>query len=122
MGRGERILDAIHDDVNNDLNPEGDSCWHCGGDGYTHDCVDGFCLDAEIGCEDCTRPCPECLIRKRDHAKAVRRAVVESGDVEVAAAWLKEVGRWSDDITMEQIGAELDAARSAMLADTQPES
>ena len=85
MGRGERILEAIHDDVNHALNPEGDNCWHCGGEGYTHDCIDGFCEDAEIGCEDCSRRCPECLIHDRDHAREVRRAVVENGDAAVVA-------------------------------------
>lgn len=117
MGRGERILEAIHDDVDRDLNPEGDACWHCGGDGYTHDCIDGMCSDSDIGCDDCTRRCPECLIHERNRARAVRRAVVESGDVEVAAAWLREIGRWHDGITMEQIGVELDAARTAMAAE-----
>lgn len=116
MDRGQRMLDAIYDDVDQHLNPNGDECWHCGGDGFIHDCIDGFCYDSEIGCEDCTRKCPECLKLKRDRAKAVREAVVVSGDVELAAAWLKSIGRWTDDITMERIGAELDAAKRAMTA------
>lgn len=114
MDRGQRMLDAIYDDVDHALNPDGDACWHCGGDGYTHDCIDGFCEDSEIGCEDCARRCPECLELERDRAKAVREAVVQSGDVELAAAWLKSIGRWSDDITMERIGTELDAAKRQM--------
>lgn len=118
MGRGEALLDAIYDDIDHDLNPNGDECWHCGGDGYVHDCIDGFCLDAEIGCDDCARRCPECLINQRDRAAAVRKAVVESGDVELAAAWLKSIGRWDDDITMERIGTELDAAKRAMSSTT----
>lgn len=114
MGRAEQILAAIHEDVEHALNPDGDECWYCGGDGYVHDCIDGFCLEAEIGCDDCTRRCPECLAHERDRARAVRNAVVESGDIEVAAAWLKSIGRWSDDITTERICAELDAAKRAM--------
>lgn len=37
-----------------------DTCPCCGGDGYIFDCFDGFCENADIGCDDCTRPCPEC--------------------------------------------------------------
>lgn len=39
-------------------------CWNCGGEGFIADCFDGFCEDAESGCDDCTRPCPECRPRK----------------------------------------------------------
>lgn len=112
--RGEMMLAAIYDDVDRALNPEGDECWHCGGEGYVHDCIDGFCNDSEVGCEDCTQRCPECVIHDRARAKAVRKAVVTSGDIELAAAWIKSVGRWDDGITMERIGAELDAAKRAM--------
>lgn len=35
-------------------------CPYCGGEGYTFDCFDGCCLDADIGCDDCTRPCSMC--------------------------------------------------------------
>lgn len=37
-----------------------EECWNCGGEGETFDCFDGFCLDAEIGCELCTRQCEVC--------------------------------------------------------------
>ena len=47
-----------HDEHEYDDDP-GD-CWHCGGEGFIADCFDGFCEAAEYGCEDCTRPCPEC--------------------------------------------------------------
>jgi hypothetical protein len=40
-------------------------CYQCGGEGFVWSCVDGFCVDAEEGCDDCTRPCPECARRKR---------------------------------------------------------
>ena len=35
-------------------------CPTCGGEGFIFDCFDGFCLDADIGCDDCTRSCPDC--------------------------------------------------------------
>lgn len=37
-----------------------DECPVCGGEGFIFDCFDGCCIDAEIGCDDCTSPCPEC--------------------------------------------------------------
>ena len=40
-------------------------CWRCGGEGYVFECFDGYCLDAEVGCDDCTRRCPECVRRAR---------------------------------------------------------
>lgn len=42
-----------------------DDCWYCGGDGFVFECFDGFCLDADVGCDDCTRECPECRLRAR---------------------------------------------------------
>lgn len=32
-------------------------CPVCGGEGFVFDCFDGCCLDADYGCDDCTRPC-----------------------------------------------------------------
>jgi hypothetical protein len=37
-----------------------DECSLCGGDGFVFECFDGCCLDCDIGCDDCTHPCPEC--------------------------------------------------------------
>lgn len=45
-------------------------CYQCGGEGFVWSCFDGFCVDAEEGCDDCTRPCPECARRKRDDQQA----------------------------------------------------
>ena len=36
-----------------------DECPICGGEGFVFECFDGFCEDADIGCDDCERPC-EC--------------------------------------------------------------
>ena len=35
-------------------------CWRCGGEGETFDCFDGFCADADIGCDMCTKKCDIC--------------------------------------------------------------
>ncbi len=37
-----------------------EECWKCGGDGYLQECFDGFCIDAEVGCDDCTYRCDIC--------------------------------------------------------------
>jgi hypothetical protein len=49
-------------DTRDDLYAEAldDECPCCGGEGFIFDCFDGFCADADMGCDDCTRPCPEC--------------------------------------------------------------
>lgn len=39
------------------------SCPRCGDDGFVFECIDGCCLDADVGCDLCTRPCPECSPR-----------------------------------------------------------
>ena len=114
MTRGERILDYIYDDVDRLLNPDGEECWHCGGEGATFECIDGCCVDAEYGCADCERPCLECKLYTGRRAKAVREEVIKSSDVDVATAWLKSIGRWRDGITPEQIKAELEKASSTL--------
>lgn len=35
-------------------------CQRCGGEGIIWECFDGFCEDADIGCDACTRSCPVC--------------------------------------------------------------
>lgn len=113
LERGEAILSAIYDDVDHRLNPEGHECWNCDGLGYTYDCIDEFCAQAEYGCPTCERRCPECAIFAGNRAKAIRLQVIELGDIDVAAAWIKERGRWHDGITETQIRDELSKARTA---------
>lgn len=67
--RAETILAAIYDEVDHRLNPNHDECWHCGGEGETYDCFDGFCENAEDGCPDCARPCPECRLYTAQRSK-----------------------------------------------------
>jgi hypothetical protein len=110
--RGKVLLDAIYDEVDRRMNPNGDECWNCGGDGYIADCHEEWaCIDPESGCEDCLRRCPECAIFKHNRLKAIREEVIKSGDIDIVREWLKSIGRWSDDITPERIQAELDKAR-----------
>lgn len=37
-----------------------DDCPKCGGTGVVYDCFDGFCVDAEYGCDDCGQRCGWC--------------------------------------------------------------
>lgn len=113
--RGEILLDHIYDEVDQRLNPDGEDCSYCGGEGYTHDCIDGFCLDAEEGCEDCTRRCPECALHTVQREQAVRHEVIKSGDVDIAIAWLKGIGRWRESTTPEQVKAEMASAAAALV-------
>lgn len=62
-----------------DYDDDPGDCIECGGEGFVWDCFDGFCVDAESGCDDCTRPCPECARNKRE------RAVSEAGLKQVLA-------------------------------------
>ena len=48
-------------------------------------------------------------MHEHQYRKAIREAVIECGDVDVAIAWLKEIGRWRDDITHERVAYELKA-------------
>ena len=110
MERGEALLDAIIDDVTQRLNPEGDECPHCGGDGETFDCFDGMCVEADYGCPDCRRRCTECARHELNFRKAVREDVIALGDADVAIAWLKWVDRWDDTITRGRVLDELKKA------------
>lgn len=84
QNRGRMLLDFICDEVDHRLNPGGEDCWYCGGEGVTFDCFDGFCLDSDVGCEDCTRDCPECRTHKHNYLKAVREEVIRTNDIDVA--------------------------------------
>jgi hypothetical protein len=37
-----------------------DDCPNCGGEGVIYHCIDGCCVDADIGCELCERTCDLC--------------------------------------------------------------
>lgn len=118
--RGELLLDCIVEDVDHRLNPDGDECWHCGGEGATYDCIDGFCADPESGCSLCYRPCQECVIFNGNRAKAIREEVIKSGDTDIAIAWLKSIGRWSNGITRDRVSTEMAAALQSIEADRSP--
>lgn len=113
---GEILLEAIYDDVDRRLNPDSEDCWYCGGEGATYDCIDGCCADPESGCPDCYSPCQECVIFNGKRAKAVREEVIASGNIDVAIAWLKSIGRWNDDISRDRVADELKAASARPLS------
>lgn len=48
-------------------------CPVCGGEGFVFECFDGFCLDADVGCDDCTRPC-DCQKPRRAESDVLRHA------------------------------------------------
>lgn len=110
--KGERLLDWIIDDIDRRLNPDGEDCPECGGEGGTYDCIDGCCLNAEEGCPDCFTPCIGCREYERDRRRAIRKEVVEMGDVDVGIAWLKSVGRWPHDIPREQVAEALEREKN----------
>ncbi len=111
--RGEILLGFVYDEADDLLNPDGSECWHCGGDGETFDCIDGCCVDAEAGCPTCATPCPECKIHAAQRAKLVRQAVIKSGDIDLAKAWLKESGRLTNNVTDDMIRDQLITAAAA---------
>lgn len=115
--RADVLLDLIYDEVDQRLNPNQEECWNCGGGGVTFYCIDGCCVDAESGCEDCERPCIECRINAGQRAKAVREEVIKANDVDIAIAWLKQIGRWHDGITPDQIKEQLAAASAVTSQD-----
>ena len=36
------------------------TCFQCLGDGELFDCIDGCCMDADLGCDDCAFTCDLC--------------------------------------------------------------
>lgn len=115
-GPGGPAYDALVDEIDHELNPGNEECWHCGGEGYTFDCIDGCCIDAESGCEDCARRCIECATHERNRLKAIRESVIKTNNIDLAIAWLITIGRWRADITREQVQAELDKANTEATA------
>lgn len=117
-GRGAAgaVYDALVEEIEHELNPNDDDCDHCGGEGYTYDCVDGCCIDSESGCEDCARRCVECALHERNRLKAIREAVIKANSVDLAIAWLKSIGRWRADITRESVRSQLDEANAKLAA------
>lgn len=51
-------------DVDRDIYDDEYECGNCGGEGFTYDCIDGCCINAEDGCELCARRCDWCNPRK----------------------------------------------------------
>jgi predicted Fe-S protein YdhL (DUF1289 family) len=109
--RATQLLNWIYEDVEHRLNPGDEECPECGGEGYTFDCFDGCCMDAESGCEDCARRCAECVHWEMRIRNVVRLEVIRMLDVDVAIAFAKHTKRWSENITRTAVLANLHAAR-----------
>lgn len=58
-------LDSYDHNQFDDYDDYEDDCWNCGGEGYFYDCVDMQCLDADSGCDICTRRCDVCNPAKK---------------------------------------------------------
>jgi hypothetical protein len=113
LDRGEVLLEFIEDEVRQRLNPDDEDCWNCGGEGYTADCIDGCCADAESGCELCSRDCVECKINEITFKKCVRIEVLRTLDLDIAIAWLKSRDKWSDGFTRNDVLLNLHSGRVA---------
>lgn len=104
----EKLLEYIEEEAAEKFRFADDQCWNCDGDGYVYSCFEEYaCVDPESGCEECAQRCPECASLKRDRLRYVRETVIQSNDIELAKAWLRSIGRWSDEYTDAQIKSEM---------------
>lgn len=55
-----------------------DDCPNCGGTGFVYDCIDGFCADAESGCDLCERRCDWCSPRQAAPARGPHQWVAST--------------------------------------------
>lgn len=113
ISKENALIDWLYQQAHFDLNPSDEECPDCGGDGYIYDCIDGCCVDAESGCEDCARRCIECARFTRSIERHVQVQVLRSMDLPLAVAWLKQRGKWSDKFTDQSVMANLHAGRTA---------
>lgn len=115
--RGEILLECIEQEIDQRLNPSGEDCPDCGGDGWIYCCFEEWaCVDPEGGCKDCERRCMECARHKHARLQAIRCEVIKSDDIDIARAWLKEHGRLTNDVTDDVIRAEMAKAATALVA------
>lgn len=66
-----------------DFPDDDDTCGNCGGEGYVYDCFDGFCEDAEYGCDDCARRCDWCNMpspKQIEDTSALRKILSDALD------------------------------------------
>lgn len=109
----ENWLALIYDDARRELNPDDEECPTCSGDGFIFDCFDGFCVDAEIGCEECTSVCPDCRSYKRALKRRVRVEILRSMNIELATAFLRSEGRQPPETFPKNVLLNLHAGRTA---------
>ena len=60
-----------------DIDYDDEFCPVCGGEGFIIDCFDGCCLDADIGCDDCTRTCA-CLRPTKQPSPELQQVLAEA--------------------------------------------
>ncbi|WP_068018970.1 hypothetical protein [Rhodoplanes sp. Z2-YC6860] len=111
ISKENALLDRLFDEAHFDLNPDQDSCPDCGDEGYVHDCIDGFCQDAEVGCEDCTRRCVECARFEQSIRRHVELDVLRFMSLPLAKEFLRRCNQWSNKITERALLANLHAGR-----------
>lgn len=115
ISKPDFLLSAIYEDAHRELNPSDEQCPDCGGEGYIADCFDGFCVDAESGCEDCMKRCGECARFDRSIERYVRVQVLRAMDLDLTRAWARRRGRGADVAEMDdsRVLLELHAGRAA---------
>ena len=113
ISRENFLLDAIYDDARQELNPSGEDCPECGGEGWIADCFDGCCIEADSGCEDCMRRCVECVRHEAAIERYVRVQVLRAMDIPLARAWAQRKGRSAAQITDQQVLQNIHAGRAA---------
>jgi hypothetical protein len=114
ISQANEWLSRLEEQIEHDLNPSGEDCPFCGGEGATFDCVDGFCLNAESGCDGCAQPCAECRRHEINIRRAVRVEVLRALDVELGRAFLRRFRNWrGPDLEDAKVLANLHAGRAA---------
>lgn len=85
------LLSAIYDDAHRELNPSGEDCPHCGGEGY----IEGDCTCGEDTC-CCLEPepprCTECARFDRAIERYVQVQVLRAMDIPLVRAWAHRKG------------------------------
>ena len=70
-----------------------DTCGQCDGEGWTFDCWDGLCVNAEDGCALCMQRCDFCNPRKASAIEAATAGETGTGSTEGESATRDSGGR-----------------------------
>jgi hypothetical protein len=70
----------MSDPEQDDLYDDG-GCGNCCGEGFVYDCFDGFCADADYGCDKCMMPCHWCNpLKPTPETAALRQILADALD------------------------------------------